>query len=125
MTQPAGVETQKAKERRQVIPLFVERPDLHYPYSHLSKDAGEEVAQTEMRAQPLTRDAREARNSIHIPSRDGTSAVAISPYRGATEQMAAPLRRSKYCRTISAISNWIRSPTPRFVAPARMKRWSG
>jgi hypothetical protein len=109
-THPAGVETQKAihpNERRQVIPPSVESPDRHQPHPQPSKNAQEAMPQSEMHGvwviahegtvsvprmtpylQPMTRDAQEsnARNNIPIPSRDGTSAGIISPYRATTKQ---------------------------------------
>lgn len=108
---PAGVETQKAvnlNERRQVVPPAVESPDLHHLYPQPSKNAQGTMPQSEKHGvwviapegtvsavprmttdlQPVTRDAHEANahNTIPIPSRNGASAVAISPYRAATKQ---------------------------------------
>ncbi len=114
-THAAGVEAQKAinpNERSQVIPPAAASPDLHYPYPQPSKNAQETMPQSEMHGvwvlapkgtvgavprmttdvQPVTRDAQEtnARNNIPIPSQNGSSAVAIDPYRAATKQHDCP-----------------------------------
>jgi hypothetical protein len=108
---PAGDETQKAinlNERPQVIRSAVGSPDLRYPYPQPSKNAQGAKPQSGMPdvwvaapegtasaiprmtpyVQVMTRDAQavNAHNNIPIPSRDGTSAVAIDPYRATTKQ---------------------------------------
>jgi hypothetical protein len=104
------VETRKAihpQERRQVIPPAVESPDIHHPSLPWSKNVQQAMQQNEKRGaynsaadgavsiarrtpdlQRLTPDAQKtiAYNSEPIPSRNGPSAAAISPYRASTKQ---------------------------------------
>jgi hypothetical protein len=112
-THPVGVETQKAfgpaispKERRQIIPPTVEKPDLRHSYSQPSKNVQEAMPQSEKRGvwviapegvvgvprttpylQAVTPDANaNAHDKIPIPSRNGSLGAAVSPHRVTTEQ---------------------------------------